>query len=108
MALALLIASLTGPEGGAIDFNRDIRPILAQSCFPCHGFDERARKAKLRLDRAEFAYAKRDEITPIVPHDPGASEVWRRIDETDPDERMPPPSSAMSTQIKRLGPAPCS
>src|SRR5262245_9123963 len=97
MALALLIAcSLTGGESGAIDFNRDIRPILAQSCFPCHGFDERARKAKLRLDRAEFAYARRDEITPIVPRDLGASEVWRRINETDPDEVMPPPSSHRS------------
>src|SRR5262245_35689 len=94
MALALLIAcSLTGGESGAIDFNRDIRPILAQSCFPCHGFDERARKAKLRLDRAEFAYARRDEITPIVPRDLGASEVWRRINETDPEEVMPPPSA---------------
>src|SRR5688572_22078145 len=94
MALAPLIAcALIGPEGGALDFNRDIRPILAQSCFPCHGFDQRARKAKLRLDQAEFAYAKRGEITPIVPHDPGASEVWRRISETDPDEVMPPPSS---------------
>src|SRR5262245_36518577 len=97
MALALLIAcSLTGGESGAIDFNRDIRPILAQSCFPCHGFDERARKAKLRLDRAEFAYARRDEITPIVPRDLGASEVWRRINETDPEEVMPPPSAHRS------------
>jgi hypothetical protein len=94
MVLALLIASaLSGSDGGRIDFNRDIRPVLAQSCFPCHGFDEKARKAKLRLDRAEFAYAKRDEITPIVPRDLGASEVWRRIEETDPDERMPPPAS---------------
>src|SRR5262249_54450324 len=79
-----------------IEFNRDIRPILAQSCFPCHGSDEHARKAKLRLDRAESAYAKHDEITPIVPRDFTASEGWRRIHATDPDDEVPPPSSHRS------------
>jgi uncharacterized protein DUF1553/uncharacterized protein DUF1549/cytochrome c len=93
MSLALLIAAALPGDGDALAFGRDIRPILAQNCFPCHGPDEKARKAKLRLDRAEFAYAERDEITPIVPRDLGASEAWRRIDSDDPEERMPPPSS---------------
>ena len=62
---------------GALMYNRDIRPILAENCFACHGFDEKARKGGLRLDRAEFAYAERDGITAIKPHDLEASEAWR-------------------------------
>ena len=77
----------------AVDYNRDVRPILAENCFSCHGFDGGARKADLRLDRAEFAYAERDGIVPIKPGDADASEVWRRIASTDADELMPPPSS---------------
>ncbi|HEU4418438.1 MAG TPA: PSD1 and planctomycete cytochrome C domain-containing protein [Planctomycetota bacterium] len=81
------------PAGRGADYNRDIRPLLAEKCFPCHGFDERARKAGLRLDRAETAFATRDGVTPIVPRDLGSSEVWRRIRSQDADERMPPPDS---------------
>ena len=82
------------PDGSsAVDFGRDIRPLLAKNCFPCHGQDENSRRAKLRLDRAEFAYATRDEVTPIVPGDPEASEVWRRISSTDPRVVMPLPAS---------------
>ncbi|HEX5051410.1 MAG TPA: PSD1 and planctomycete cytochrome C domain-containing protein [Planctomycetota bacterium] len=81
------------PAARSIDYDRDVRPILAETCFPCHGTDEHARKAKLRLDRAESAYAARDGVTPIVPGDPGASELWRRVTATDPDDVMPPPDS---------------
>ena len=91
-ALCLAVAPV-GAGDGTVDFNRDVRPVLAQSCFPCHGFDARARKAKLRLDRAEFATAERDGVRPIVPGDLAASEVWRRISASDPEERMPPPES---------------
>ena len=91
-ALWLSVGSVLGGDG-PIDFNRDVRPVLAQSCFPCHGFDAGTRKAKLRLDRAEFATAERKGVRPIVPGDPAASEVWRRIDAEDPEERMPPPDS---------------
>ncbi|HZN37940.1 MAG TPA: PSD1 and planctomycete cytochrome C domain-containing protein [Planctomycetota bacterium] len=100
MCIALFVALATagpaqsGPRARrAVDYNRDIRPLLAEKCFPCHGFDERARKAELRLDRAESAYARRDGSTPIVPRDLAASEVWRRIQTEDADERMPPPES---------------
>ena len=93
MPLALLVASTAlAIDGDA--YNREIRPILSQHCFACHGFDEKARKAGLRLDRAEFAYATTgDGITPIKPGDLAASEVWRRISSTDADEVMPPPSA---------------
>ncbi|MBL9131984.1 MAG: DUF1549 domain-containing protein, partial [Verrucomicrobiaceae bacterium] len=65
------------PAAAALEFNRDIRPILSENCFACHGPDEKARKAKLRLD-ASGADMK---------------EVMRRVTTTDSDEIMPPPES---------------
>lgn len=101
MICGVLAAGLAAQEAASrtnhdasIDFNRDIRPILSQHCFACHGFDEQARKAELRLDRAEFAYASTaDGITPIKPFDLEASEIWTRIQSTDLDDVMPPPSA---------------
>lgn len=83
----LLIAS-----AHAVDFNRDVRPVLAQQCFTCHGMDDHGRKGKLRLDLSESAYGKgkSGEIA-IVPGKPDASEVVKRILSTDEDEVMPPP-----------------
>lgn len=77
----------------SIDYNRDIRPILSENCFSCHGFDEKGRKAKLRMDLAEHAYAERKGVTPIKPGDLKNSEAWLRIISTDTDELMPPPKS---------------
>ena len=76
----------------AVDFNRDVRPVLAQQCFTCHGMDDHGRKGKLRLDLSESAYGagKSGEIA-IVPGKPDASEVVKRILSTDEDEVMPPP-----------------
>jgi hypothetical protein len=76
----------------ALDFNRDVRPVLAQQCFTCHGMDDHGRKGKLRLDLSESAYGKgkSGEIA-IVPGKPEASEVVKRILSTDEDEVMPPP-----------------
>ena len=95
MPFALLVAScVLAAAGEPVDFNRDIRPILSQHCFACHGFDAHARKAGLRLDRAEFAYATNaDGVTPIKPGDLAGSELWKRVSATDPDEIMPPPSA---------------
>ncbi|MDP3072812.1 MAG: PSD1 and planctomycete cytochrome C domain-containing protein [Opitutaceae bacterium] len=76
-----------------LDYNRDIRPILSENCFSCHGFDEKARKAHLRLDVAESAYSTREGVTRIKPGDAVASEVWQRIISPHDDEVMPPPES---------------
>src|SRR5713226_6030627 len=70
-----------------IRFSRDILPILSENCFQCHGPDEKARKAKLRLDRRERAVAV------IVPGQSAASELIRRINARAEDELMPPPKT---------------
>lgn len=75
----------------ALDFARDVRPILAQHCYNCHGPDDARRKADLRLDRKADAFAARDGGAAFVAGDPDASEALRRARSTDPDERMPPP-----------------
>src|SRR5438552_546754 len=75
-----------------IDFNFQVRPILADRCFKCHGPDEKARKAKLRLDVSDNAYAVHGKsgTRPIVPRHPEQSELVRRITTSDDDDRMPP------------------
>ena len=90
-AFALWLAA-SSPAGAAtrkVDFNRDIRPILSDNCYACHGPDEKARKAKLRLDVAESALAKHA----IVPKDLKKSELWARITTKNADDLMPPPES---------------
>jgi hypothetical protein len=75
----------------AMDFNRDIRPILSDNCFACHGPDDKVRKSKLRLDRREDAiHPARSGASAIVPGKPGESELIRRITADHPDDRMPP------------------
>ncbi len=79
---------------GPVQFNRDVRPILSDQCFACHGFDAKHRKAGLRLDVAESAYAPNKEgRVAVKPGDPAGSELWKRILTDDPDDVMPPPDS---------------
>ncbi len=83
-------------EEGKVDFNFEVRPILADRCFKCHGPDEKSRKAKLRLDMAASAFAVREEGTDrraVVPGHPEKSELFRRITTTNEDDRMPPVNS---------------
>jgi len=75
-----------------LSFNRDIRPILSDHCFACHGPDANTREAGLRLDERDAALEK----LAIVPGDPGASELHWRVHSEDDDERMPPPETAKS------------
>ncbi|MEJ7590232.1 MAG: PSD1 and planctomycete cytochrome C domain-containing protein [Planctomycetaceae bacterium] len=79
-----------------IEFNRDVRPILAAKCFECHGFDVKTRKADMRLDTAEGAYAEHDGTIAVKPGDLAGSELWSRITSTDAEVLMPPPESKKS------------
>ena len=91
----LLLLTLGAPLAGAgdVDYGRDVRPILADRCFTCHGPDETAREAGLRLDSFEEATLERGGWRAIVPGDPAASELMLRVASEDPDEVMPPDGS---------------
>jgi hypothetical protein len=91
IALTVLIAGLPVT---AVDFNREIRPVLSDKCFACHGPDATHVKGDLRLDLRENAIRKsKDRRAAIVPGDPDKSELIVRITATDPDDVMPPPES---------------
>jgi hypothetical protein len=77
------------PLPAVVEFNRDIRPILSDNCFACHGPDQNQRKADLRLDREDGALADRGGTHPIVPGKPEESELYRRITAKDKKDRMP-------------------
>src|SRR5579872_1362625 len=81
-----------------LQFNRDIRPILSDRCFKCHGPDKASRKANLRLDTADGAYAEREKShgRAIVPGKPEESLLCKKIFATNPDDAMPPPDSNLS------------
>jgi hypothetical protein len=84
---SLLLLSVLVPAadpGPAIEFNRDVRPILADACFACHGPDKAKRKSGLRLD------VEADAKKVLVPGKPDESELFRRITNADPAKRMPP------------------
>jgi hypothetical protein len=89
-----------------VDFNRDIRPILSENCYKCHGPDDGARKAKLRFDiRTEALKPAKSGEIPIVPGSPEKSQLVARITASDPDERMPSIKSGKTlspTQIDLL------
>src|SRR5580765_3382504 len=89
-----LAAETPAAEPRAVSYLREVRPILTQHCFQCHGPDEAARKGKLRLDLKDHAYADRDGKHVIAPGDSGGSLVWERITARDDDERMPPKGQA--------------
>src|SRR5436190_13997920 len=89
-------------------FNRDIRPILSDNCFSCHGIDAKKREAKLRLDTAGGLLEKGESgAIPVVAGDLAKSEVWLRVNSDDKDEVMPPPkahktlTAAQKDTIKR-------
>jgi len=86
-------SKLRAEEPAKLEFNRDIRPILSETCFACHGFDEKKRQGHLRLDTLDGAIADLGGHAAIKPGDVGASEIWARIHSTDPDLVMPPPST---------------
>ncbi|QEL19385.1 PSD1 and planctomycete cytochrome C domain-containing protein [Limnoglobus roseus] len=87
-ALGVLLA-VTTVRAEKVSYNRDVRPILSDNCFACHGPDRNQRKAKLRLDDRDVAIARKA----IVPGKVGESALAARIDSTAADEIMPPPDS---------------
>ncbi len=96
-----------GPGRTAVvEFNRDVRPILSDRCYQCHGPDAARRKANLRLDQESSAKSGRDGRRAIVPGDLDASELYRRITAEDDSERMPPVKSGKAVsaaEIERIG-----
>ena len=80
----------------AVSYNRDVRPILSDKCFACHGFDDKTREAGLRLDVREAAIQAYDTGTPIIPGDPDNSTIIERI-ESDKASRVMPPASTHKT-----------
>jgi hypothetical protein len=98
LLLAALLASLSAGRVSALEparirYNRDVRPILAENCLACHGFDPKHREAGLRLDTFEGATRDNDGTRAIVPGDPARSEALRRLQSTDKEEVMPPPKA---------------
>src|SRR5262245_31338141 len=87
--IAAAVAGLAAPTARAdqpVRYNRDVRPILSDNCYLCHGPDKGRRKGKFRLDVRESALEKKA----IVPGKPEESELVRRIFASDAEERMPP------------------
>ncbi len=105
LPVLLLCAFLSHADGatGKVDFNRDVRPILADNCFACHGFDAKKREADLRLDTPDGAHALRDGTQAFKPGDPAQSEALRRILSKDADEVMPPPKSHKKLSAAQVG-----
>jgi Protein of unknown function (DUF1553)/Protein of unknown function (DUF1549)/Planctomycete cytochrome C len=91
MPLAVACADEALPQ--KVSFNEHIRPILSNNCIACHGPDEKHRDADLRLDTREGAIADLGGFSAIVPGNPDASDLMRRIVSDDKDEVMPPPKS---------------
>jgi hypothetical protein len=93
LALAILpLIPLAADEAvpDKIEFNRDVRPILSDTCFKCHGFDPKHREAKRRIDTREGALEDHDGVRAIVPGKPEESEAWLRLEAKDEDDLMPP------------------
>jgi hypothetical protein len=92
VGIAFSGTSYSGTSSSGISYNRDIRPILVENCFACHGADSGSREAGLRLDLRDEATAS----GAIVPGDPDSSVVLDRVFSDDPEEVMPPPATKKS------------
>jgi hypothetical protein len=91
------------PSAENVDFSRDVLPILSTNCFRCHGQDETARQADLRLDHRDSAIAKRDQLPAITPGQPNSSGLLARITSEDDDVRMPPPKAGGKLSAEQIG-----
>ena len=101
IVLVLLAPSHASAEP-RVEFNRQVRPILSDACFQCHGPDEAQRKGGLRLDLSAAAYQGGESGPALVPGQVDASEVWKRVTSTDPDVQMPPPTSVKTLKPEQI------
>ncbi|MFM8346478.1 MAG: c-type cytochrome domain-containing protein, partial [Bacteroidota bacterium] len=105
LALAMLACSRGERMPETVEYNYHIRPILSDRCFKCHGPDARQRKSNFRLDTEEGAFAAlkgSPNAHALVPGDPLASDVFRRITSTDTADVMPPPGSNLSLNAHEI------
>jgi hypothetical protein len=101
VALAFAPVFAAGPK--RINYSRDIRPILSNSCYKCHGPDEKERKGGLRLDTKQGAYAKLESgDVAVVPGSSAKSALWQRLTAADRDVRMPPPDSGKTISGEQI------
>ncbi len=100
--LGVRATAAEAPLPETIQFNRDIRPVLSDKCYYCHGPDKNKRKAKLRLDTREGLFAPRSDVTPVVPGQLEQSEVFHRITTSDMDDHMPPPESGKKLSAHQI------
>ena len=100
LSVLLTFALISVAFSQEVVFNRDIRPVLSNKCFFCHGPDEKTREADLRLDTREGAIEDRDGFSAIVPGKPDDSELIYRIAEATGDEAMPPPHAKKESLSK--------
>jgi len=99
----VLLLNSAAEAAGPVRFNRDVRPILADTCFKCHGPDSVARQADLRLDREQNARGVTGEGSAlIVAGDAKASALYQRIVSEDPDQKMPPADSGKSLTAEQI------
>ena len=105
--MLLLVAGIgwaadAGPLPEVVEFNRDIRPVLSENCFFCHGPDKNKRKADLRLDTADGLVGKEGKPGTAVPGKPAESELFRRITSNDPEMKMPPHDSGKTLTAREI------
>src|SRR5256884_3568075 len=99
LCLTVFLAAPSLRAAERIEYNQDIRPILAENCFACHGPDSAARKAGLRLDRRELAVSS----GAIFPGDAKRSKLIQRVFAVDSSRPMPPPSSHKQLSRAQIG-----
>ncbi|MDX1967672.1 MAG: c-type cytochrome domain-containing protein, partial [Planctomycetaceae bacterium] len=92
--LGAVNASAEPPLPEKIEFNRDVRPILSDFCFQCHGPDQHARQADLRLDTLQGLLGAAEQPGVVRAGKPADSELLKRVTSTDPEEMMPPPKAS--------------
>lgn len=107
MIVGIIGLALSAPMSFAqspppVDFNRDIRPILSENCYACHGPDEAKRKADLQLDTQEGLFSTPDEATIVVPGKPGDSALFQRITTEEKDDVMPPSKTGKTLKVEQI------